>query len=512
MSTFPIRGIILIGGGVLLAISFFIGQMAGAGESRMIFLLLGAAAGAGVLILLGNRYWLLIPFAMVSGLPAVPLGGRAIELGELVIAVCFVYYLIRVAMKVEKINLFHPISMVILATGVWIVIIYFQNPVGLAIFGSESIGFRDYQRIFIGFCAFFILANQNIGETEAKWLILIAVFGSVIGMFYSIYAHYFGGPSASMFQAEMDGEGEYSWHQSLSAPARAVVFWMFARYKSSEIFSPTSFGKMALLLAMIALASQSGKRAVFATVLLTPLIASLIRKEWKYAVIYCVLGGLGLSFLVAGHGSLFELPFRVQRSLANLPGNWDPAVKGLTEDGADSFRTGMRELAWKKIEENPVFGKGIGISMDELVGFSADNYQENQQVILAMGSAWHNTWLGLWADFGLPAIILHALLLVFTFVTLYKIFKNSQVQSYASTYGLMILYGVFFATLRSYTSGSSNIAYYLFWEVGLAVALATSLAKRNKQEAAALSATVPLLSPAFAKLPTQKQMLSNRSL
>ncbi len=57
----------------------------------------------------------------------------------------------------------------------------------------------------------------------------------------------------------------------------------------------------------------------------------------------------------------------------------------------------MRELAWNRINAHPLVAKGIGIRPEDFAGVSAANFaQQDVELNLALGSSWHNTWLGFW--------------------------------------------------------------------------------------------------------------------
>ena len=267
-------------------------------------------------------------------------------------------------------------------------------------------------------------------------------------------------------------------------PAYSIAIWLFSKYPPSQIFSPVTFGRMAIFFSCAAVALYSGKRAAFGTLLLTPFISAWLRKEWVQLVVYVVLGACGVGILVIGHGNFVELPFRVQRSLANLPGEWDPGIKNITAEGADSFRETMRELAWNRIKANPLVGKGIGIRAEDFAGVSTANFaQQDVELNLALGSSWHNTWLGLWADFGLPSVLFHAVIVIMVLLMAVRNFQHTIRSSNVGVLSMILLLIVIFTILRSYTSGSSNVAINVYWQFGLIAAIAGSLAASKDRKA-----------------------------
>jgi O-antigen ligase len=471
-----------------LVFAAYVGAAIGNSDTKLVVAIIGALAAIALLLKMGGHYWLLIPIGMTSGLPALPIGGRTLELGELTMAGCFGLFLLRLAMRKDKVRI-SPLLFFVLLSFAWVAFIYWLNPVGFAFMGASSVGARDYQRIALGVCACLVLANQKIGNKEAKWLIAIAVIGPALGMCYAFLSHGVlgGGPAF-----DEDGN-EYTWHQSMSSPAFALVLYMFSKYSPAQIFTPVTFGRMATVFGAMVIAFSSGKRAVVATLMLTPLISAILRRQWAHLYIYVIMAMAGVAFLVAGHGQYFELPFRVQRSLANFPGQWDPAIKSMTAEGADSFRTVMREHAWDRIKARPIIGKGIGFDLDEIAGYSTAAFGAGDATILALGNSWHNTWLGLGADFGAPAVLLHMVVFALTLYFAYCNYRNTDRTTSLGIYCMMVFIGMIFALLRSYTSGSSNIGYGFYWQVGIILGIAATLKSASRK------ASDPTLDPLPAK-------------
>ena len=467
-----------LGAFIVLGLGFaaYVGVAIGNQDTRLVVAIIGAMAGIALLLRMGRHYWLLIPIGMTSRLPALPLGGRTLDLGELTMAACFGLFLMRVAMRKDKVRVSPLLFFVLLSFG-WVAFIFWLNPVGFALMGASSVGARDYQRIALGVCACLVLANQKIGNKEAKWLIAIAVIGPVLGMCYAFLSHGVlgGGPAID------DEGGEYTWHQSMSSPAFALVLYMFSKYSPAEIFTPVTFGRMATVFGAMFIALSSGKRAVVATLMLTPMVSAILRRQWAHFYIYVIMAIVGVTFLVIGHGQYFELPLRVQRSLANFPGAWDLEIKNMTAEGADSFRTIMREHAWERIKARPFIGKGIGFDLDEIAGYSTEAFGAGNTTLLALGNSWHNTWLGLGADFGAPAVLLHMVVFALTLYFAYKNYRNTDRATSLGIYCMMIFIGMLFALLRSYTSGSSNVGFYFYWQVGIILGIAATLKAKSRK-------------------------------
>jgi O-antigen ligase len=451
-----------------------LGKYVGEGNSMQIMLLLGGLAGVTFMLALGKNYWMVLLFAFASGIPALPMGGRTVELGELGAFVCFAIYLAMLALHRTKLRLLNIETIAVLLFISWVGFIYSQNPVGMAFLGSQDIGVRDYIKIVCGLLAFIVISNQIITENDCKWLIWIMIVGSIVALVWGIIDDKLLG--AGGFENE---DSQYTWQQGLSRPSFVIILYLFCRYGAKRVLSIMHPVLFLAFFAFFVIALLSGKRAVVASIMLTPFFAALLRKQRAQAFVYVAVGVIGIGILVMGHGSIFHLPYTVQRSLANLPGDWDTDITYITEGGSDEFRTGMRELAWEKINRNPIVGVGIGMSRNDLANITSENAMQNISISLAAGSSWHNTWLGLWADFGLPAVILHAVILILCLRASWKAFRGSNTNgTYPTAFNVLAMMTFFelsFGVLRSYTSGSSNIPYSLWWEFGLVVALVRSL-------------------------------------
>lgn len=469
MLQFQLVSYMLLGLGAAVYIGIAIGNQ----DFRLVIAVVGMVAGIAVLLRMGSHYWMLIPVAMMTDLPAIPIAGRMLSLAELSMGACIAVFMLRLALRREKCHL-TPLMVFVLLGLFWVVCIYLKNPVGFAFLGSSTVGARDYQKILLGVCSFIVISNQKIGDREAKWLIIAWIVAPIIAALYSAIAFLIFDMGTELVADPL--EGEYTWHQAMGFPAYCIAIWLFSKYSPSQVFSPVTFGRMAIFFLCVAVALYSGKRAAFGVLMLTPLFSAVLRKEWAHLFAYVVLGACGLAILVIGHGSFVELPFRVQRSLANLPGEWDPGIKTMTAEGADSFRDTMRELAWNRIYANPLLGEGIGIRPEDFAGVSMENFaQQDIELNLALGSSWHNTWLGLWADFGLPSVLLHAAIVVMVLLMAFRNFKETQRSSNLGVLAMILLLAVTFGVLRSYTSGSSNVAMSVYWQFGLIAAIAASL-------------------------------------
>ena len=120
-------GILLLG----LGFAAYAGMAIGNQDTILLVVIIGALAGIAVLLRMGNHYWLLIPVAMMSDLPAIPIAGLVVSLAELSMGACIAVFMLRLALRREKFRL-NPLMFFVLIGALWIVYIYVRNPVGFA--------------------------------------------------------------------------------------------------------------------------------------------------------------------------------------------------------------------------------------------------------------------------------------------------------------------------------------------------------------------------------------------
>jgi hypothetical protein len=433
---------------------------------------------------LGSRYWLLIPFSLSFTAPIIPLGGRAVELPEIAIAVCAALFLARLALNVQKFRLLRSDNIPFLLYTAWAALIYLHNPIGFSLFGASSGGARFYLKIFLAFATFLIIANQQITNRDCKWIFVGVVIGSALDFAKTLLFYYIFGGSA-MF---VDPLENYTWQQEMSGVPLALVLILFSRYSTAEILNFSKIWRPGLLLACIPIIVLSGKRAAAACLVLYPVVAAFCRKEFRYLFLWIGCALIAAAVLVGGQGTAFHLPLTAQRALSWLPGRWDSEMAYL-EGGKDEFRAKLRRFAEEKIRKDPWIGRGydVHLQMADRLALTMANKFDAAIMQNALGSSWHNQWLGYAADFGIPASILLAVIYLFVISRSWRTLGRLPPGSLLQT---MVMY-VFISTVRdvvfSHTSGhSATDAFTRWWMYGVLVSIASSLHKERSSRRVAV--------------------------
>ena len=491
---------------VALAAAAVFGLSAGEGD----FMIVGAGLFLIIMMALmsqmGSSYWMVLPFVFASGLSAIPVGGKLLELQEIVTPVCMGYFLIQYALRAQKLTFFRMAHVPVQLYTAWALIIYVNNPVGLSELGAGMGGLRQYGQIGLGFIAFMIMANQRIGERESGWILLLIFAGSFLSAGQEIVFWFFPFLGSDPVMVA-DPEAYYTWQQALAGVPTVAIMLLFSRYRSSQIFSFHRIWLLGLFLSCAAVIAVSGKRTAVAAIPLIALTAAFLRKEFGFVFLWLAGALVACAIVVSGQGNLFNLPMTAQRALSFLPAQWDPEIRSL-KGGQDDFRAMLRLLAREKIERNPWIGTGYGVDKQMVMQLLSQGGGgiEGQVLPYALGSAWHNAWLGYAADFGIPASVLLAIIYLTVLSIAWKTFRDAPQRSLTRTLALYVLLFTLRDVLVAHTSGHSALdAYSRWWLYGVLVAL--WLTNRERQAAQPVAKDLgdgrALLHPALSVQPVR---------
>lgn len=468
-----------------LACAVMLGSAIGGQDFQKVAMFIGAAIAIATFLTLGKNYWLLIPFSLGAQFPALPIGGRNLEFPELAIAGCFLFFLLRLATRQEKLHLFRSVNVPYLLVMAWVGMVFVLNPIGLAMLGSSVGGGRFYLKLGLAFASFIVLSNRVYSEKDMKWVLGLLVFGAFFGMTYGIAEYALGGPQVDP-NTGMVIEGYYTWHQVLSWPAFTIAFLIFARWTPKEVFGFQRPAILLLYFACFILVLLSGKRMGLAAVLIAPAISAIMNRQFVYFPIALAAIFMMVAVFVGGQGQLFNLPLVAQRTLSWLPGDWDPELESI-RGGTDDWRAEVRRVALANIQRDPWVGRGFAIDISETItAIGMQRYAsdvEVQAAAYALGRSWHNVWLGYAADFGIPFSIMQGVLWVSVLILSARCFKHFGNRSMLGVFALYVFIFTSRDVMASWTSGHSAIdAFERWWMYGIVVAIyLQSLAPKQRK-------------------------------
>jgi hypothetical protein len=476
--------IIVLAAGLLMAVYF--GISVGQGDFSKVYVMLLMTVGIPMLLIIGGNYWVLLPFAFVSGLPAVPLGPRSVELGELWVVISFGMMMMRLAILDHKLVIFRKEMIGMVLFGGLTFFIFYLNPVGFALIRSSSFGARFYLKIGLAMVAFYILLNQRIEEKHCKWIVMTLLVGGVTTTVWGCYSLYMNMQESMAMDPTASADGFYTWHQNLRFAPMVIILYVFCRYRLSDLFTQQKYGWLFLLPICYVIVLLSGKREALATVVLIPFITAFLRGNWRFIFGWGAVAAVLVAILVVGQGQLFHLPKQAQRALAFLPGDWDREV---TANVTGDFRKTLNKMAARRILERPWLGQGYQVtgarvSRTEAEISSGDHFMA---YMMAQGSQWHNLWLGIGADFGMIAVCIVALILLQALLCARWVMKRTTMGSYMNTLAMMMFIYVLMVIAFSWVNGHSSYSIWILsWKFGLVLGIKYTLqaAERASKEPA----------------------------
>ncbi|MFV1994017.1 MAG: O-antigen ligase family protein [Verrucomicrobiales bacterium] len=469
MGSSQIALIFVLAVGLFLAVYF--GLLIGQGERQKTYLLLLLIVAFPVLLVFGSNYWVPIPFAINCGLPAIPIvAGRSMELGEAWVMACAVAMLLRMPLSSRRIVLLRMFTVPVYLYAAWALLVFKMNPVGLAILGSSNVGFRFYMKIGLAFISFFIIMNQDLTEKRCKWLIFLIIAAGVAYMAYAIPMAILG------YRASVEegaSETFYTWHQMLIVLPMPLLVFIFSKWSVGEIFAHARIRLIPLIGICYAMILFSGKRRALAVALLYPAFGYIARRKYSQVFFVSALGAIALATIAFSQGRIVNFPLTVQRAVAFVPGNWAPEVRRSADN---IFRETLNELALDAIRERPWISHGYGLSSSSVRNFEALAGRLTQQhyaaYLAAASSSWHNTWLGISADFGIPAAVIFALFLIMLLRTSWWVIRRTELRSYSNILATMIFIFTMESVLGSWVGGHSAYAYWnSCWMFGIVAGL-----------------------------------------
>ena len=418
-------------------------------------------AGMGLVVALKERYWLLLPLLMTMdiSIPRLPFSGS--ELGAIIVVAT---HFLRLGLKAEAPARYDVDLLIVLPVFFWMMLVFCLNPVGLAMFGSETIGGRFYFRIVLGLFTLFSLSALRVDEAGAKILFYVLFCGMIYVLLRGVMFPRVDPDDAILLGDAAEASTRYGFVICMS-----LFYLLFSRYSLAEILK--SVPLMTVFALLFLLTVYSGKRRAFGALVIVPFLrAFLTGKQKALTVLLSVMALFVALIAIAGDGTIYRLPLSARRALSVIAPQYETASAGGIHD---YFREKMREQARFIIHENPWFGrKGFAMSYDETAWMNFGGSKTDIFVGHAYAGNWHSTWYAFAADFGIPCMILWAI------YTLYLI-RFTRVACRTVTTGVWLPTCCLYLSLSlmneivfSYTTGhSANTSYFMWVNQGLLLAV-----------------------------------------
>lgn len=329
-----------------------------------------------VCFFLGQKIWLLIPFAVTLNL-GLRLPGNP---DSLLLAQILVLGFSSLQLLMRKL----PFRLGWTELEFWVFIltlliaqVYFRNPVSVNIFGGDTVGGKGYALYLIASASCLLLAGLRVPPKLLNWILPLSIIGSltnltisIIGTFVPSIAYYTG---ASFARADEINYENYGKTVDARAASRLGFANEFAKTLSlwiSSYISPiracfrprlAPFVFLALVAAMM-----SGFRNSIMAVGFTFLIGIAYRSGTS-GILLSTISGIAALAVLALVNIIHPLPPNIQRSLTFLPGTWEERYKVDAEESTEwRVEIWKEALSGDRWIRNKIFGDGLGFTTENL--------------------------------------------------------------------------------------------------------------------------------------------------
>lgn len=253
--------------------------------------------------------------------------------------------------------------------------VYVRNPVGVNLFGGDTVGGKPYATYFIGMASAMILAGLIVPSNQLKWILRLSIVGgllstflAIIGNFFPAVGFYIGGYVSSDDRginnsAEMVDTGASTRVDFLVQIAENLSLWI------SSFISPLKACVRPLWAFLVSLAficaMMGGYRNGVMIVGVTFIIGIAYRSGLS-GFMLSMFGAIGAIALIAAVNLLYPLPPNIQRSLTFLPGTWEQRYIDDAKSSSEwRFVIWREALLTDKWIQNKWLGDGLGFTAAE---------------------------------------------------------------------------------------------------------------------------------------------------
>jgi hypothetical protein len=397
---------VIIGLGIIFA--FLAGNYVADENYGALLAVIGGVTAASIFFGMGRRLYLLIPicWGLTGKIGVLPI---PFSIAQLVIIASSAYFIADIIFqkRTEKAP-FEMIDLWIWINLLYLVTVFFRNPVGFAFLGSgDRVGGKPYVDVLLATIAYLILSRVRITPEFARriplWVLAVAAFSAFAGSvaLFAPQVGFFLGKFYSSFTPDSieveikAGETRFGFFQTFGT---TLVLYVIAHTNALSLIHIRHLGSLCLYLSGVAMILLSGFRNAIVSSILYTMLSVFLRDRFlgavkiAFTIIAIVLGAIILSF------SNINLPLTAQRSLCFLPGNWDPEAVSDAQ-GSSEWRFEMWEIALTsdKYIHNKIFGDGFGYmradferAMDVMYGRTSLRGDEARQEMFLLDGDFHS--------------------------------------------------------------------------------------------------------------------------
>lgn len=476
--------VITIACGMLLAL--YVGVSTGSGSTKPL-MLIGAIVAITVALVLRANIWLLIPLgtSLSGSIPGASIGGLALR-HELILYT-FAVFLTLKALKVVRAKLKYDwldwllwINLAYLATA------YIRNPVGTLSLGFEKIGGKPYVEVIIALFAYWVLNHITLSPKLAFRMPILLIAGSLFDSFArlvgallppvgavlgNVYTSFRPGiADADTMSSAPRGEGEGVTRETgQQGGGMGIIKALCSYFPPLSLLNPLHYIRLILLALGLFVIMRSGFRSALLSTGLFFLLATYFRNGAATTMRIPFLAAPVLLFMILFHGTAFELPLSVQRSLSFIPADWNPAVKMSADDSVE-WRFQIWENVWKsgnKYIKNWWLGDGFGLTRRDLQEATMARIDETQENLSIVGD-FHSLPLSTIRVVGYVGLALLMVQLSAMSYYAWKLIRRAQGTPYfpvALFIGIPIVWDVLYGPLvfGAYNYAAPTMVYSVAW-------------------------------------------------
>lgn len=499
LSTQKLGLFLVMGLGILFAL--FAGNYVAEEDYTPIALVLGGLVAITLVFAVGTNAYLLIPMCwpLVGSIHLLPLPFNVRQLAMIFASLIFISGVIFKSGGDKKAP-FDALDLWVWINVVYLVTVFFRNPVGINVLGGDRVGGRPYVDVILGVFVYLILRRETIspkiaGLIPVVWLggevfnavgglvgLYLPSLGSKIGMLYSGFLPEFG-------KEEMAVEVGETRLGSLQSFGSTLILFIVCSVNPTHLIRPGNFIKLGGYLLGLMLIMLSGFRNALINVFLMTAFASMLRDRFMGVVKVLTIVLLGALVGILFSYSSINLPWTFQRTLSFLPGNWDPTAVEAAKDSSEwRYEMWSIALSTDKYIHNKLLGDGFGISrpdyermMDAMqggVGFIGESVTQERFMV---SGQFHSGPVSSIRFVGYVGLVFFLILLFFIAQHAYRMIVDSRGTPYQFTalfIGIPILiYPIFFLfVFGAYEMDVINALFY----AGMAKMLLSSINNYKK--------------------------------
>lgn len=256
---------------------------------------------------------------------------------------------------------------------------WFKEGIGLKIIGGETVGARKSVSMVLGIIGYFIVLtlcqNQWKLLNRLPLIYFIVALLTSIPFFVStivpslgpaIYAFY-GDVNADAYLQEIMGEERIGRVGKWANLATAMELALLAYFPVKDWWRPNRWFVAILWLAGFWMCMASGYRSTVFGYIVAFVFGSFASNKFKSVFLWS-LAAIILAVAVAGQGSMFNLPLKMQRAISFLPGKWDYSV--VSDAGSSNdFREQIQSIYIDEyMNRSPWVGSGFNYDAREVTG------------------------------------------------------------------------------------------------------------------------------------------------